>query len=171
MLARSRIPVKSHSFSYWVIAALLVILLPAAQLFQVGLGTMGRPAGLPVSEAASISQDSYGQLPLYFVANRGQVDGQAAYYVQGRDKTLYFTPQGVTFSLASVETPWVVKLDFVGASLVQPAGRQEAPAVFNYFKGAKDEWRTGIPSYTELAYAGLWPGIDLVYSGSVERLK
>jgi hypothetical protein len=31
------------------------------------------------------------QLPLYFVENRGQVDEHVAYYVQGSDKTLYFT--------------------------------------------------------------------------------
>jgi hypothetical protein len=36
-------------------------------------------------------QAALAQLPLYFVENRGQVDEHVAYYVQGSDKTLYFT--------------------------------------------------------------------------------
>src|SRR5437870_3409064 len=31
----------------------------------------------------------YGRLPLTFIANRGQLDRRVAYYVAGRDKTLY----------------------------------------------------------------------------------
>jgi hypothetical protein len=38
-------------------------------------------------------------MPLYFIENQGQLDEPVAYYVQGQDKTLYFTPQGVTFVL------------------------------------------------------------------------
>src|SRR3982751_2323740 len=38
--------------------------------------------------------------PLLFVENRGRGDSQAAYYVQGRDTTIYFTPQGITFALS-----------------------------------------------------------------------
>src|SRR5689334_20205570 len=38
-----------------------------------------------------------GQMPLHFIENNGQIDGPVAYYLQGQDKTLYFTPQGVTF--------------------------------------------------------------------------
>src|SRR5438067_3547604 len=43
---------------------------------------------------------SYGKLPLTFIANRGQLDRRVAYYVPGRDKSLYFTSHGVTFALA-----------------------------------------------------------------------
>ena len=42
---------------------------------------------------------AYGELPLYFVENRGQMDPRILYYVQGRDKSIYFTPQGITFAL------------------------------------------------------------------------
>src|SRR6266852_6032978 len=43
---------------------------------------------------------SYEKLPLAFIANRGQLDRRVAYYVPGRDKSLYFTAGGVTFALA-----------------------------------------------------------------------
>lgn len=45
----------------------------------------------------------FGRMPLYFIANKGQLDDQVAYYVQGKDKTLYFTPGGVTFALSRAD--------------------------------------------------------------------
>ena len=39
-------------------------------------------------------------MPLYFIANKGQVDEQVDYYVQGLDKSIYFTAEGVTFALS-----------------------------------------------------------------------
>lgn len=48
---------------------------------------------------------SFGQLPLYFVENQGQLDERVVYYIQGSDKTIYFSPDGVTFALAAPLTP------------------------------------------------------------------
>jgi len=36
--------------------------------------------------------ESFGKLPLYFVENHGQLDERVAYYIQGSDKTIYFSP-------------------------------------------------------------------------------
>jgi len=57
----------------------------------------------PVNEAATRArvEQSFGQLPLIFVENQGQINEQVAYYVQGGDKDIYFTPEGVTFALTS----------------------------------------------------------------------
>jgi len=44
-------------------------------------------------------EKSFGQLPLHFIENQGQLDDEVAYYVQGSDKTLYFTATGLTFAL------------------------------------------------------------------------
>ncbi len=41
----------------------------------------------------------FGKLPLYFIENQGQLDPRVAYYIQGRDKSIYFTPEGVTYVL------------------------------------------------------------------------
>ena len=41
-----------------------------------------------------------GRLPLYFIENQGQTDEAVAYYIKGHDKTIYFTSEGLTFSLA-----------------------------------------------------------------------
>jgi len=131
------------------------------------------------------AQTDWGQMPLYFIANQGQLDARVAYYVQGRDKTLYFTPDGVTFALTSAQPPspvrrgdggevsgrWIVKLDFVGANPVRPVGQAQTGAVVSYFKGPRDEWHTGLPTYAQIVYPDLWEGIDLTYSGTVNRLK
>ncbi len=44
---------------------------------------------------------TYGKLPLYFIENQGQLDSRVAYYIQGGDKSIYFTGSGVTFSLTA----------------------------------------------------------------------
>ena len=44
-------------------------------------------------------------------------------------------------------------------------------AIFNFFKGKPKDWKTRVPSYEKIVYENLWPGIDLVYSGTVNKLK
>ncbi|HEY3169260.1 MAG TPA: hypothetical protein VGK57_18655, partial [Candidatus Binatia bacterium] len=135
-------------------------------------------------------------LPLYFIENRGQVDARVAYYVHGANKILYFGPEGVTMVLSTPlsrqssqatvalvdsrsDAPAersvsrvTIKLDFVGADpAVKPVGEQLSTARFSYFKGRREDWATGLKTYNRLVYRDLWPGIDLVYSGSVDRLK
>jgi hypothetical protein len=125
-------------------------------------------------------------MPLTFIANQGQMDDRVAYYVQGSDKTLYFTPEGVTIAMTSPPSPflegdrrrsgatsgrWIVKLDFMEANSVLPKGQEQTQAIISYFKGSPEEWRTEIPTYSRIVYPSLWEGIDLVYSGTTNRLK
>jgi uncharacterized repeat protein (TIGR01451 family) len=154
---------------------------------------VAEPAAALSSDASanpnSLLKSVRGPMPLYFIENRGQVDPRAAYYLRGKDKTLYFTEEGITFILnrarreggetMRVRTAldsdgadrWVLKLDFVGARRVAPRGEEPTPAVVSYFKGPKDEWKTGLKTYAKLVYTDLWPGIDLVYDGNAERIK
>lgn len=46
----------------------------------------------PALGSVKINQD-FGHMPLYFIPNKGQVASQVDYYVQGKDKTIYFTSQ------------------------------------------------------------------------------
>ncbi|HMY76815.1 MAG TPA: SBBP repeat-containing protein, partial [Blastocatellia bacterium] len=149
--------------------------------------------------------DSFSKLPLNFIENRGQMDERVAYYVQGHDKTVYFTNQGLTFALnkkseigaemrpeaklqpasfspqSTIRNPqseitpnerYVLKLDFVGARAdVRPEGRGQDGATFSYFRGPRSQWNAGVKSYSQIVYRNLWPGIDLVYDGTVNRMK
>jgi hypothetical protein len=166
----------------------LLILVLVAFSFAVG-GDHTMVASVMDEETRVKVTQELQRLPLYFIENKGQLDQRVAYYVQGKDKTLYFTQEGITYvlteqgnnrlsirkasleeSIAPDRRSWVVKLDFVGGS-VRPKGLDSRGATVNYFKGKPGEWRTGLKTYGSLLYEDLWPGIDLVYSGTQERLK
>jgi uncharacterized repeat protein (TIGR01451 family) len=154
-------------------------------------------AHAPVEPASSTRlQAALAQMPLSFVENQGQVDNRVAYYVQGRDTTLYFKPHGVTFVLAEgrpnermtdrmpwpalssdqskqdIRQRWAIELGFVGANPgVRPIGHDSATGIASYFKGPREQWKTGLPTYASVVYPQLWPGIDLLYAGTGSQLK
>lgn len=115
------------------------------------------------------------RIPVTFIENRGQKDARIAYYVLGQDKSLYFHPRGVTYSLledAARGRLWNVKLGFLGADpKVRPMGGDATEATINYFKGPRSEWKTGIKTYSSLTYPELWKGIDLVYRGEQDKVE
>jgi uncharacterized repeat protein (TIGR01451 family) len=150
----------------------------------------------PAERKAAPARVAKTSVPLYFIENRGQVDARVAYYLHGANKILYFGSEGVTMVLskpssgqssqatvAQVDSTsdaldersisrLTIKLEFVGSDpAVVPVGEELATARFSYFKGQPQDWRTGLKTYHRIKYADLWPGIDLVYSGSVDRLK
>ena len=66
----------------------------------------------------------------------------------------------------------VVRLGFDGAREVRPVAREAMPGVRNYLLGDDPAgWATGVRAYSEVAYEGLWEGIDLVYRSVDGRLK
>ena len=143
------------------------------------------------SPASPRVDGDFGKIPLQFIPNQGQMDGQVAYYVQGRDKTIYFTSEGLTFVLAEqvqkdgkkqpgpvdsngsdATQRWVVKLDFVDSNAdAKPVGLEKSGAIISYFKGKPEEWKAGIPAFSKIIYRELWPGIDLLYYGTFNRMK
>ncbi|MBI4774982.1 MAG: hypothetical protein HY788_12525 [Deltaproteobacteria bacterium] len=149
----------------------------------------------PLFAAGPAPMENFGKIPLYFVENRGQTDSRVAFYVQGRNTTVYFTKEGITFrsweykaakgedlslvrSAAHQPEPsrevksWVLKLDFVGANpKVVPVGRDESQARISYFTGSRDQWKADLRTYSTIVYEDLWPGIDLIYSGGLNKLK
>jgi hypothetical protein len=155
---------------------------------------------LPASGAVGVRSD-LGSMPVSFIPNRGQLDERVSYCVQGKDKAIYFSTEGVTFALTSIDpdnqghrenlahnvpvlsglqleqrttegSRWAVKMDFLGANPdVKPIGTEESGAVISYFHGNPGNWKTGLPAYARIVYRDLWPGIDLVYSGTMEALK
>ncbi len=80
------------------------------------------PAGASGHPSSAAARLEYGRLPMIFMANRGQLDPRVLYYVPGKEKSLYFTSEGVTLTLNGASERWAVKLEFVGA---QPGARPE----------------------------------------------
>ncbi|MFN7922135.1 MAG: LamG-like jellyroll fold domain-containing protein [Bryobacteraceae bacterium] len=130
--------------------------------------------------------------PLFFVDNRGQTPGRAAYLLHGSDKSFAFGKAGVTIELHRPKggaaprmrddlhrLPEPVEyeaarlsLDFVGANPdVEIIGESKLKGVVNYHVGDPAGHHAGVPTYASIRYRNLWPGIDLVYSGEPQRLK
>ncbi len=154
----------------------LSLITPVAVCILAAIPAPGRcePAGSPDRFATDIEvHKALENLPLYFIENRGQVDERVAYYLEGSSRSVYFTRQGVVFVLRGPEGERrALELEFLDANPgVTPEGREPTEAVFSYFKGPRDKWKTGLRTFHSVVYPDLWPGIDLIYSGEVNRMK
>ena len=76
------------------------------------------------------------------------------------------------FALDGGDPGCVVRLDFVGADPVRPEGRDPLPGACNFMRGRDPaQWHLGARAYSEVVYAGLYPGVDLVYRAMPEGVK
>jgi uncharacterized repeat protein (TIGR02543 family) len=188
----------------------VILVISLMAVFSVGTRTQPVNVVAPVVKDAvnkgQVTMDKdYGKMPLSFIPNKGQMDQQVYFYLQGKDKSVYFTSTGLTYALAgpaenqrgteSKSKPgfpvgqkeqgeqrerelsqpssrWVVKLDFVNARKnVKPECLEKSGTVISYFKGKAEEWQTGLQAASKIIYRDLWPGIDLVYYGTVNKMK
>jgi hypothetical protein len=76
-------------------------------VFLAGSGVEGPRAQGLSAQASSVTgstalkvDPNFGKMPLYFIPNQGQMDAQVAYYLQGKDKTIYFTSEGLMYVLS-----------------------------------------------------------------------
>jgi hypothetical protein len=75
-------------------------------VFLLGFGAKEptSQASQSVAGAPTVVVDrSFGKMPLYFIRNEGQVDSRVGYYIQGKDKTIYFTSEGLTYVLSEIK--------------------------------------------------------------------
>ncbi len=106
---------------------------------------------------------------LRFEANRGQFDAAVRYAARGRGYGLSLSQAGATLALQGEgsDKPAVVSMHVAGAALVEPVGIGQLPGVSNYAKGAdRQHWVGGVASFSAAKYAGVLPGVDLVYYAS-----
>jgi hypothetical protein len=123
----------------------------------------------------------YGQIPLYFVPNQGQVNQRALFYARTTGYTLWITAEGLVFDRIGDRDPAAGIKTSAGkrdvSRLVFPGADKEAVIVpldqsknkVNYLMGSDPSaWRTNIPTSREVCYRDLYPHIDLKIYG-VER--
>lgn len=138
----------------------------------------------------SLSLDSvWGNLPLYFIHNKGQLGKEALFYARTKHYTLWVTRKGLVFDSVrrmkekrkglegfsgsfkvDRDVQWV---EFVG-SAPSPEVIPEEPANYkvNYLIGNESEkWRTGIPTSYAVRYKSLYPGIDLKVYGKEKLIE
>ncbi|MBZ5595732.1 MAG: SBBP repeat-containing protein [Acidobacteriia bacterium] len=120
------------------------------------------------------AQAGYGEIPVYFVENRGQfgadqtASAPVRYMVKGPALTGYFSANQLMLTMGQSS----FRVSFPGANPA-PAmeGIRAMAARVNFMLGAPSEWRVDLPTYGGVAYRSIFPGIDLVYSTSGGRLK
>jgi hypothetical protein len=128
--------------------------------------------------------EAYGQLPLSFEANIGQVQSEVDFISRGSGYTLFLTPREAVLALrgpspssttgnSRSSAQAVVRMKFVGSEAKpRVAGQQELPGKVNYLIGNdRTRWRTGVSTYAKVAYQDLYPGVDLVYYGNQRQLE
>jgi hypothetical protein len=125
----------------------------------------------PAAEQRAL--EAYGKLPLAFVPNHGQTDKRIRFSAEAGGASFWFTEREAVFAFAGRPKAHVLRLGFVGASTgVEIVGRSPGPGRVNYLAGSDHtKWRTGLPTYAEVIYRDLWPGIDLAFRGGSGRLK
>jgi hypothetical protein len=115
---------------------------------------------------------AYGKLPLSFIPNAGQADPRVRYAAQGPGFAVSFTPGEALLSFVKGERGHTLALRFLEANQqADLTGRHLLPGTVNYLLGDHAEWRSGIPTYQEVVYRDLWPGVDAVFRGGEGTLK
>jgi hypothetical protein len=78
------------------------------------------------------------------------------------------TRRGAVLKLRGPGREDVVRMSFVGASHdSRVAGRGRLEAVSNYLRGSDPSgWITGVPSFSQVVYSGLYDGVDLTFHAS-----
>jgi hypothetical protein len=162
----------------------------------VSSASAGGASGLLSAKENSRLIEAYGKLPLQFEENQGQTAEEVRYVSHGAGYELFLTPQEAVLALrpnvAHDLSPLhrmafiqairearkagqmtVIRMHLEGANpQPQMIGTDRLPTKVNYFIGNDPrKWHTNVPSFARVKYAGVYPGVDLVFYGSEHRLE
>lgn len=106
----------------------------------------------------------------FFEPNAGQADPRARFLLRSGSEAFFFAASEVAL-VPSAAPP--LRIVFLGSD---PAARVEGteplPGTVNYFVGSDpSRWQSGLPTYAGLRYAGLYRGVDLLYTVGGRPLK
>src|SRR6185437_3757626 len=129
------------------------------------------PISLHAQQSVATSAIRLRGLPISFEENHGQVDSQVRYLARAGHGTIYFTPSETILTLLSHDSQKrpnvsVLQLKWIGANPhTQIVAEHPLPGKINYLIGRdSSQWHTGIPTYAQISYRSLFPGVDaLVY--------
>ena len=133
----------------------------------------GLPAAPLTTEREPVRLGAYRHMPLAFVPNRGRVDPDVRYTAQTGGAGFFFTDSEVVASFARGKRGVALRLRFLDAN-PDPAivGARPAGGKVNYLVGDDPaEWRRSIPTYGELVYRDLWPGVSMHVRSGEGTLK
>ncbi|WP_446483090.1 DUF7948 domain-containing protein [Cohnella xylanilytica] len=119
----------------------------------------------------------YDKLPLTFVENAGQVRPEIRYLANRPGYGVGFRPDEAQFVFArgarGEQEGLSLSLQFLGANAAaKMEGRHRNQEKVNFLIGQDPaKWHTKLPTYQEVVYRELWPGVDLIFHGEGGKLK
>ncbi len=158
-------------------------------LIAVMMGMLPATAQQSVSApVAARAVQNYARLPLTFEANQGQTSSQVKFLSRGNGYTAFLTAGGMVLNLrTSVEpvgqansaaasaqaTSTTLQFRLLGANQnPSVVGEEQQPGRVNYFLGNdRSKWHTNVPTYRQIRYKNVYPGIDLIYYGNHQQLE
>ena len=136
----------------------------------------GAVAGGSDSSRIAIQRD-FARLPLSFEPNLGQTDGKVEYMARGRGFDLLLSRSGASLvnksATARQGTESAMHMWFPGSrSNHRMVGVEQLPARSNYLFGNHPEhWHTNLPQFAQVKYAGIYPGVDVLFHGRQKELE
>ena len=176
----------------WVraVGAMFVLLVAGSVLLGLGSRRDARTslAPVPVSPLPTFSRSSLGrsrrrapflgQLPLIFEPNQGRADPRAKFLARGAGYSLFLETTGAVLAMQTTQASPERREQFVGMKLVGAnpaaalAGADPLPGKSNYLVGNDPhKWHSGISQFAGVRYAGVYPGIDLIFYGKQGQLE
>jgi len=156
---------------------------PGGDTLDVADVESARPVHAEVPAAAKELFSGVGDA---FVENRGQLeDREVRYYTQGGSVSIGLTDDSIIVlmrgqaqgddpsggsAIEGATTHFSIRLD--GCERIRPVGRGELARTTSYFHGSDaSRWVRSARSFGEVAYVGLWEGVDLVLRLKGDSLK
>src|SRR5215510_14934805 len=98
---------------------------------------------------------SFAEIPLLFEANQGQYGDQLKFLSRGAGYGVFLMEDEAVLRLSSGRNT-TVRMKLLGAAPHPSVSGIDQAGLTNYFKGSDPQnWRTGIPTYSQVRYAGV----------------
>ena len=138
----------------------------------IGFGAAAARSGtsLPAISASPVAQadvrHEYGSLPLNFEPNVGQAAAGMHFIARGTTYSAAFESNSVVMTPRDGGTPVTMRLEGAAANPAITGGNR-LPGVVNYLIGRnRAAWHTNVPTFADVTYHDVYPGIDMVWHGS-----
>ncbi len=120
----------------------------------------------PPAEPARSSVERVTPTPTV-IQNLGQFADEVQFGIEARNRSVYFTADGVTVVQADGQS---FDLEFGGASVLSWSGGEQALTRYNYFRGSADQWIENAPSWHTVR-TPIRDGVELEFGLQGQRLK
>jgi len=131
---------------------------------------------LLASPARNSTAGTYRNRPLVFEPHSSATGGIGWFTAHASGRSILFGASGTVSEWSADAATFAPKreiiLSLAGArGNVAPKGVGREAGTANYLVGAPDRWQLGVKLFAKIRYAGLYPGVDLVYYGDANRLE